>query len=54
VALLNSAIEAASDRIGQDAQALSGIVKIMDAAAAFVTPCAIEPLRGAVIFDQSL
>lgn len=54
VVRLNLAIEAASDRIGQDPQVLSGIVKVMDSAVVFVTPCAIALHGSAVILDQSL
>jgi diacylglycerol kinase (ATP) len=52
VELLNSAIEAAIDRIGHDAHDLSGIAKDMGSAAVFVSLCIVVLTWLAVIADR--
>lgn len=54
VELLNSAIEAAIDRIGHDAHYLSGIAKDMGSAAVFISLCIVALVWGAVILDQAV
>lgn len=54
VELLNSAIEAAIDRIGHDAHDLSGIAKDMGSAAVFVSLCIVALVWCAVILDQAV
>ena len=52
VEILNSAIEAAIDRIGHDAHDLSGIAKDMGSAAVFVSLCIVVLTWLAVITDR--
>ncbi len=54
VELLNSAIEAAVDRIGHDAHDLSGIAKDMGSAAVFVSLSIVAIVWGGVILDQAI
>ena len=51
VELLNSAIEAAIDRIGNDAHDLSGIAKDMGSAAVFISLVMAGLIWGGVVFD---
>lgn len=54
VELLNSAIEAAVDRIGQDAHDLSGMAKDMGSAAVFLSLCVAGLVWLAVVADRLL
>ena len=54
VALLNSAVDAAIDRISHDAHDLSGIAKDMGSAAVFISLVIVALVWGAVIVDQTM